>query len=351
MNWKKIISLVVGLAIVAFAVIKLKNNKEIAQSRIYQFDKSAAVIVKADTLQLRSINTQQLYSGTFEPNRETKVSAEWQGRISDIFVEVGSVVSKGQRLAQLDNVLLKLQLEAMEVQIEGLSADVKRYEMLAKTDAIQGVQLEKAILGLKAAQVQQAILQEQIKKTTILAPFSGIVTAKLAEEGAFAAPGVPLLQITDIGQLKFTVNVSENDLHQFKLQQHYSIYIDALSNLSLNGKVILIGSKANMGSSFAVQFVVNNTPDARIKSGMFGKAFLKSEEADRGLLLPAAALQGTAEQPQVYVIVQGKAVLKNIQLAKRLDESVVVREGLQAGDVIVTQGFINLFDGARVSIH
>ena len=66
------------------------------------------------------------------------------------------MVSKGQPLIQLDNSLLKLQLQTIEVQIEGLEADVNRYTILAKADAIQGVQLEKAELGLKSAKVQKA---------------------------------------------------------------------------------------------------------------------------------------------------------------------------------------------------
>ncbi len=125
------------------------------------------------------MNAEYSYSGTFEPNKETKISAELQGKINAILVDAGSVVSKGQPLIQLDNSLLKLQLQTIEVQIEGLEADVNRYTILAKADAIQGVQLEKAELGLKSAKVQKATLLEQINKTTIKAPFSGVVTAKL----------------------------------------------------------------------------------------------------------------------------------------------------------------------------
>jgi membrane fusion protein (multidrug efflux system) len=80
------------------------------------------------------------------------------------------------------------------------------------------------------------------------------VTAKLSEEGAFAAPGIPLLQITDITNLKFTVNVPENDLSQFKLNQSYSYQQTPIPEISLSGKTTMIGSKANMGSSFPVQF-------------------------------------------------------------------------------------------------
>lgn len=347
---KKALYIIIPLVSIAIVVIKLKSNKEITQSKIYQYDKEQAINVQADTLQVENVNAEYFYSGTFEPNKETKVSAEIQGKINDILVDVGSVINKGQTLIQLDNSLLKLQLQTIEVQIEGLEADVKRYTILAKADAIQGVQLEKSILGLKSAKVQKATLVEQINKTTIKAPFNGVVTAKLSEEGAFAAPGVPLLQITDITNLKFTVNVPENDLSKFKLNQSYSLTADVYSEISLSGKATMIGSKANMGSSFPVQFSVNNTSDLKIKSGMFGKVNLKNAIQEKGIIISSSAIVGSENQPQVYLIKSGKAVLQNIVISKKIQNKSVVSSGLKTGDVIVTNGFINLFDGANVTV-
>lgn len=350
MNWKKIIGIIVAVVIVAFFVFKLKTNKNIAEERVYQYDKEQAINVQGDTLQLKIINAESSYTGTFQPNKETKISAELQGKINTILVDAGSVVSKGQPLILLDNSLLKLQLQTIEVQIEGLEADVNRYTILAEADAIQGVQLEKAELGLKSAKVQKATLLEQINKTTIRAPFSGVVTAKLSEEGAFAAPGIPLLQITDITTLKFTVNVPEKDLSQFKLNQSYSLSADAYSEILLTGKTTMVGSKANMGSSFPVQFTVNNTSDLKIKSGMFGKVLLKNETSGKGIIIPSSAIQGTENQPQVYVVKNDKAILQNITISKKIQNKAVVSNGLNEGDVIVTNGFINLFDGANVTV-
>ena len=347
---KKALYIIIPLALIAIVVIKLKNNKEITQSKVYQYDKEQVINVQADTLQIENVNAEFSYSGTFEPNKETKISAEIQGKINEVLVDAGSIVNKGQSLVQLDNSLLKLQLQNIEVQIEGLEADVNRYTILAKADAIQGVQLEKSLLGLKSAKVQKATLVEQISKTTIKAPFNGVVTAKLSEEGAFAAPGVPLLQITDITNLKFTVNVPENELSQFKLNQSYSLSADAYSEILLTGKTTMIGSKANMGSSFPVQFMVNNTSDLKIKSGMFGKVLLKSETSGKGIIIPSSAIQGTENQPQVYIVKNGKALLQNITISNKIQNKAVVSSGLNEGDVIVTNGFINLFDGANVIV-
>ncbi|MCF8379493.1 MAG: efflux RND transporter periplasmic adaptor subunit [Bacteroidales bacterium] len=348
---KTIIYIVVVLVIIAIAIFQLKKNKEAAVSRIYHYDKEQAINVQAITLKFESVENDISYSGTFEANKETKVSADIQGKITSVMVDLGSLVRKGQPLIQLDNSLLKLQLQTAEIQIEGLEADVNRYTVLAKADAIQGVQIEKTELALKSANVQQATLLEQISKTTIVAPFEGIVTAKLTEEGAFAAPGIPLLQITDISDLKFTVNVPEQELRQFEINQNYSLTADAYKETALSGKVSMTGSKANLGNSFPVQFSLKNTSDLKIKAGMFGKVQLKNDQVEKHIIIPASSVVGTNIQPQVYIIKNGKAILQNITISSRYQNNVLVSYGLTEGDVIVINGFINLFDGANVSVN
>lgn len=347
---KKIIWIIAGVAVVGMMIFKLLSNKKTTENRVYQYDKEKPISVSVDTIRLQNIVDAGNYTGTFEPNKETKISADIQGKINAVLVDVGSYVSKGQTLIQLDNSLLKLQLQTVEVQIEGLEDDVNRYTILTEADAVQGVQLEKARLGLKSAKVQRATLLEQISKTSIKAPFNGIVTAKLNEEGGFAAPGVPLLQITDISTLRFTVNVPENDLVKFQNNQTYKINADVYPDISLSGKVSMIGSKANMGNSFPIQFQVANTKNLSIKSGMFGKVNLSESEQEQGILIPTSAIMEENGIAKVYVIKNGKAVLKTITTSKTIGNKTLVSSGLKEDDIIVTNGFINLFDGANISI-
>lgn len=278
--FKYLIPAIILIGIFAGIAYKLRSNKKTAQERVYQFDKSDVVPLKNDSTAIASPKTADgalQLTGVFEPNKDTKISAELQGKINRVLVDAGSIVSQGQTLIQLDNSLLQLQLQSIDVQIQGFQADVNRYTILAKADAVQGVQLEKAELGLKSTQVQRAIVQEQINKTTIKAPFAGVVTAKLSEAGAFAAPGVPLLQIIDISKLKFTVNVPEKDLKYFQMGRNYNIVADAYPGTKLSGKVIMIGSKANIGNSFPVQFLVQNLKNQALKAGMFGNITIQTK--------------------------------------------------------------------------
>ena len=348
---KKVLIVLIPIVLVLLAVIRLKSNKEKTQKGVYQYDKEQVIYVQADTVNFENINSTFNYTGSFEPVKESRISSELQGKINQIMVAEGNFVKKGQAIIQLDNSLLKLSLQSVLVQKDGLEVDVKRFGILVKAEAIQGVQLEKAELGLRSAKLQVASLQEQINKSTIRAPFSGIVTAKLTEVGAFASPGIPLMQISDISTLKFIVNVPESDLNRFRMNQTYTVSSDAYPDLDFSAKVAMVGSKANTGNSFPVQLIVNNTSDLKIKSGMFGKVNLKNPVAEQGIFVPSSALLGTSEQPQIYLIRNGKAVLQKVMIGAKVKNTSKVSSGLKPGDVIITGGMINLFDGANVQVR
>jgi membrane fusion protein, multidrug efflux system len=347
---KKALFIIIPLAIIAAFVIRLKTNKKASEQRVYQYDKEQAINVFADTLKLTTGSSTQLYSGLFQPNKETKLSSELQGKVNRVFVDLGNYVQKGQSLIQLDNSLLELQLKTIDVQIEGLEADLKRYNILVDAEAAKGIQLEKVELGLKSANLQRAIVLDKLKKTIVKAPFSGIVTAKLTEEGGFAAPGMPLLQITDISKLKFTINVPEKDISQFNTDVSYSISVDAFPDINMSEKPLFIGSKANKGNSFPIQFMVKNTIDKKIKSGMFGKVSLENIQDEKSLIITTSSIQGSNENPKVYVIKDGVAVLKEITISRKINNQAIISSGLNEGDVIITKGFINLFEGANVIV-
>lgn len=350
---KKIFYIIASLALIALVVIRLKGNKEIVEERVYHYDKKEAISVHTTTLKLENIDAKYLFTGNFEANKEVKLSADTQGKILAMYADNGDFVKKGQALVKLDAALLELQLQAVGVQIEGLEVDINRYTILTNADAIQGVKLEKIQLGLKAAKIQKNTLLEKISKTTVTAPFNGVITMKFSEIGAFAAPAVPLFQITDISKLKFTANVAENDLALFELNKNYKIKSDAYPNLELSAKLSMIASKASRAKSFPIQFTLSNTSDMKIKSGMFGKVVLneKGDNIQKNIIIPASAIVGSNVHPQVYLVKNGKAMLQNITISKRIQNKVVIASGLKQGDKIVLAGFINLFDGANVTTN
>jgi len=351
MNTKKLMWIFFLVAIMVIMVLQLKKNKEITVHKVYHYDKSAPISIHVDTLKLQKLNNRTSFMGIFNPNQETKISADVPGKIVSVLVDEGSVVKKGEPLVLQDKSDLELQLKQVEVNIKGLEDDVRRYSVLKKADAVQGVKLEKAQLGLQASKIQKAILQDKINKTTIRAPFSGIITMKLKEKGEYAAPGMPLLQLVDISTLKFTINVSENEVILFKAGKEFPIVANVYPQDRFTGKVTTVGSESNkMSHDFPVLFAVKNTSDLKVKAGMFGNVYVKPEGNKKHIVIEASSIVGSNIHPQVYIIRDGKAWLHDIVISGRFKNKAVISKGLNPGDVIVTTGFINLFDGANVII-
>jgi RND family efflux transporter MFP subunit len=348
---KKIIYIAIGLIAIVLTLIVLRNNKREVEKRVYHYDREAPILIKSDTIQLAYIDQETSFTATFQPYRETRIMADVQGKIVSFYVDEGDVVKKGSPLVKIDDALLKPELESVKIQIDGLEKDVKRYTVLTERDAIQGVQLEKAELGLRSARAQHNKISEQIRKTTIYAPFDGVITQKFSEAGSYAAPGMPLLHLSDIRTLKFAIQVPESELKFFHPDQYNQIQVDALPNINFNGKLSMIGSKSNPAHNFPVQFTVSNSPELAIKSGMYGNVLIKNNAKAQGFMIPSEALLGSNLKPQVYVVQNGKAVLKDIRLAGQFKNRAIVNSGVNAGDIIVIGGFINLFDGAPVSIN
>ena len=83
---------------------------------------------------------------------------------------------------------------------------------------------------------------------------------------------------------------------------------------------------------------------------MFGRVILAETKGGKRMIIPASAIVGSSVHPQLYLVENGKAVLKNISVSSRTKNKVVVSAGLSEGDVMITGGFINLFDGANVNV-
>jgi len=352
MNTKNLLWIFSLVAIIVIMVLQLLKNKEITTNRVYHYDKSAPISIHVDTVALQKINDVTFFSGIFNSDKETKISADVPGKIVKIFVDEGSVVEKGDPLVQQDKSDLELQLKQVEVNIKGLEDDVKRYSVLKKADAVQGVKLEKAQLGLQSANIQKDILIDKIEKTTVRAPFRGIVTMKFKEKGEYAAPGMPIVQLVNISSLKFSVNVSENEVNLFKTGLQFPVVPDIYPEDTLMGEVTTVGSESNkMSHDFPVLITVKNTSDLKVKSGMFGKVYLNKGGNREYVIIEASSIVGSSIHPQVYLVKDGKAKLHDILISGRYKNKAIISKGLKPGDIIVTTGFINLFDGANVTIN
>lgn len=349
MNKRIVISVIVAIGLIALIIVKLMANKEKAKEKIYIHDTKAAVTVETLRPIMHSFENSLTYLGTFEPFRQNTIGSDASGKIVALNVEEGDRVSKGQLIAKVDDELLQLQLEQVEVQLEGQKNDDKRYDNLSKDNAIAGVTVEKTKLGLKSTELQKKQIQKQLRSTNLKAPFSGVVTKRMIDLGSVVGPGAQLIEITDISSLKLTVSVPERDILKFKNGQQVQTTADVYGNKVFVGKVTNVSVVGDRAHNYKVEITVNNAKQD-LRAGMYGSVRLTNSKSITALAIPRKALIGSSKSPRVYVVRNGIAELVSFTAGTSDGDYVEVVSGLKKTDQIVIKGQVNLQDKNAVKI-
>lgn len=345
---KIIAFILIAIALIATTIIIL-NNKKTVDAKVYNRNKDIKPIVTVYKAELADLIDTTKYIGTLKPNREINVISETNGRVIAVFVNKGQTIGKGQVIAKVDNDIIQAQLIAAQANYDKAKADVDKYEVAVASDAMPKINLNNAKLGLKSAESQLKLLKKQLSQSVITAPFSGVITQKMFDLGTVIAPGTPLVSLIDIGSLKFTVAIPELQINSVKLGQNLRVLTDLIPDKSFQGKVVSIASQADAAHNFEIEILINNYKN-ELKAGAYGYTFLNKSIIEKGILIPRSALIGSAKQPQVFVVENAKAILKEVTIQYAVGNQVAVKSGINVNDIVIIAGQINLTNGTTVSV-
>lgn len=346
----KIIIMSIVTVLLVTVTFKLKSNKRTVEENIYRPDLEKKVLVEAHTVALKNFDKALSYTGTFAAYREVMLIPQVHGEVKSVYFDEGDVVKQGKTLIQIDDDLLQAQYMAADASYQTAKRNLERHENAAGSGGVSKLQLDNFNLNLKSAESQLRQLIKQIELSKIIVPFTGTITLRDVEPGSVVG-GSPIARITDLTQLKLEIAVPEKEILLFKEGETAEITTDIYPGQTVAGKIEYVADRADNAHNYTVRILIKNMdPETTLKAGMYGTVVLNKDLSKDALLIPRAALLGSAKNPQVFVIENDKAVLKSIQTGKTNNESVEVLGGLQAGDVVVTTGHINLATGSNVSI-
>jgi hypothetical protein len=348
---KRIISIaIVSIVVIALIVVKLFSNKKAAEEKIFIYDAKQAILVEAEHPITHTFERSMSFLGTFEANHQNNIASDGSGKLVELLVKEGDAVGQGQVLARLDNELTQLQIENAKLNIEQLKNDNIRFSNLRRYQAVSAMEAEKMELALKSAEVQLKQLQKQLKSSTIVAPFSGVVTKRLVDLGSMVMPGTPIVELTDISTLKLTISVPERDVMKFKKGQKVIANADIYGRDEYNGSVSMIAVQADGSHNFKIQTTIQNTGVNKIMAGMYGSVALENSTSVTTLAVSRKALVGSSKNPQVYVVRNGKSILTSFSAGTSDGEYIEVVSGLSKSDVIVVKGQVNLENNSNVKL-
>ncbi len=284
-------------------------------------------------------------TGTLLANEETELKNEVAGRITGLWINEGNPVKKGQLLLKINDKELQAQMSRIKLQIKMAGDDLERKTKLFEIKGISQEELDQADNTFKTLNAEADLIDAQIEKTEIRAPFNGVLGLRNVSEGAYIGVSTVITSIQMLNPIKAEFSVPEKYLNQ----------------LSINSRVIFTPEGINKkyeAEVYGIEPAIDqNTRTARVRAndgklipGGFIKVELLIGKTDSALLIPAEALVPQLNGQSVYVVRNNKARFIPVETGLRSDRSVEIVKGLNPGDTLVVSGILQLKDESGVKV-
>ena len=206
--------------------------------------------------------------------------------------------------------------------------------------------------GVEAARTQVEIARQEVADTIVRAPFSGFVTAREVAVGEFVSSADVIAVIIRSNPIKIQMQVAEADVPQINVGRGVSIQVDAYRDRRFAGTVSAVNPAVEQTSrSFVVEARIENGDNA-LRAGMFATARINKEGGSTGIFVPKSAVLN--HEPtgsfRAFVIVDGVAKLRVVQLGPEEGDFVQILSGLNADEIVATSNLDQLFEGAKVAV-
>lgn len=287
--------------------------------------------------------------GSLLANQETEIHPEVAGRITGIYFKEGSVVGRGALLVKLNDADLQAQKRKLLVQLEVARQNENRSSQLLKIQGISRQDYEATALQVSNVNADLSVINTQIEKTNIRAPFTGKLGLRLVSLGAYISPTTTLTTISETNQLKIDFTLPELYIPKVKLGQIVNFVIDG-STRNYAARVIATESNVTQQTrTLQVRAAVQGDQTGLVP-GNFAKVTIKFEPDPNAIMIPTQAIIPQARGKKVYQFQGGKAKFIDVTTGLRDSANVQITSGLKAGDTILVTGLLAIKPDAKVNL-
>jgi HlyD family secretion protein len=363
---------------------------------------SDAKQVDLQKVEFKLIKSSILASGTLAYREQVQLRSEVIGQVTGLHVQEADRVNKGDAVITLDPKTYQAQVEQAEARVRIQQIAIERQRLLIKTltdrfgrqqkmftkklvdeDSYEAVESELALSKVDLRSYQESLLQSRaaldqaedlLSKTRITSPIDGVVIQVDIKEGetviagTMNIPGATMMVIADPSETLTEVQVDEADIAQVREGQQADIFTAAYPDTPLSGTIQSIATTARQtpgqaSLSFLVKILLDEQDTMVIRPGMSVRADIYTESSEETLAVPVQAVlydedtdeddknKDQSEQTYVFVVEDGKAIRKDVEIGISSDSDQEIKSGLKEGEVIISGPFRvlrNMIDGDEV---
>jgi membrane fusion protein, multidrug efflux system len=321
-----------------------------------------ALPVKAGPVQLRDVTYRIQALGTLEADEMVQITAEVDGALSSVKFREGDRVGADTVLVAIDPDRYRLEAERAEANYRKAlaaqaraTADLQRREALARDNLVAAEELnrskqetESLVAESLAAKAAFDIAVQNVKRSQVRPRQAGVINSRQADTGQFVRAGTVLATLVDTSRLRLRFKISEAESLQANKGQSFSFRVAAMGPREFTGEIYHVGEVADPATRQVEVLAWVRNP-GMLKPGFFAEVTLPADTRKGALVVPETAIQASERGFVAYVVEDGKARARAVQIGLRTgDGGVEIVSGLKAGEVVVIEGSDRLADGVPV---
>jgi RND family efflux transporter MFP subunit len=305
-------------------------------------------------------------TGTLSPLTEAKVKAKVAGELVLVSVREGEAVRRNQVLARIDQTEVEARVAARSADVEAARAQLVLAE---KNRSTQKALLDRNFISrnafdatlssyevaearLRAAKAELALAEKSRGDAILVAPFDGVIAARLARQGERVSVDAPVVTVVDLRRLELEAAVPASRIGGVRVGQSVVFHVEGFGEREFHGRIERINPATVAGTRSINVYAVIDNGEGALRGGMFAQGRLLLDEVDQAIVIPAAAVRGSAEGSIVYTLEDGVVRARPVTVsAPDAEGHVQVFSGLDSGSTIVRTNLGTLRDGlsARVA--
>jgi multidrug efflux system membrane fusion protein len=325
--------------------------------------RAPAIPVRAGLVKVEQVTYSIQAVGSLEAEEMIQVTAELDGVLTQVNFREGDRVTKDTVIAKIDPERYKLEADRAEANYQRAVADgaqaaanLARREALAKENLVSIEDLNQTrtvevrtaadAAGMRAA---RDLAAQNLSRAFVKPRHGGIIDKRLVDTGTFVRTGTPIAALVDLARLRLRFRISETESLHAKKGQHPTFRVAATGDRVFTGTIYHVGGVADPTSRQVEVLALVQNPGV-LKPGFFAEVTLPSESKKDAIIIPETAVQASDRGFVAFVIVDGKAVVRQVELGPRTGGGLVeILSGLNPGETIVFQGSDRITNGTAVT--
>ncbi len=347
MKLKYIIYTALAVALISLIVYRVSANSD--KENVKDSGTKAPARVSAKILKARVFDDNLTLSGTLEADEQVEIRSEVSGIVESINFDEGSTVKKGQILFRVNDIELRAELSKARTAQKLAAENERRAKLLLEKEAISQEEYEIVSADAQSARAQTQLINAQLSKAVVRAPFSGKIGLRSISKGTYITPTTIVANLVNISQIKITFSIPEKYASQIKVGNEISFSV-AGDSTKYNAKIYALEPEIEIATrTLKLRAVTQNTKGVLLP-GTFASVELPLQTINDALLVPSQVLIPIQNGKKIFVYRDGVAKEVVVETGARTKDEVLVTSGLVVGDTILTTGVMTLRDGSPVQI-